>query len=81
MIHGREANCRFCAHYTGGQACQAFPAGIPGPLWTGDNTHHEPYPGDNGIRYAPKLIEVPDAEIFLHWMEGGDNEAEHTNQP
>lgn len=58
MIHGREANCRFCAHYRGEQRCQAFPSGIPPLLWLGENLHREPYPGDGGIQYQPKRFEL-----------------------
>lgn len=58
MIHGREANCRFCNHYQGEQRCQAFPAGIPVILWSGENLHREPYPGDKGVQYQPKRINL-----------------------
>ncbi len=34
--------------------CQAFPRGIPATIAYGDNLHLGPYPGDHGIRYAPK---------------------------
>ena len=58
MIHGRESNCRFCANHLGGQRCLAFPQGIPEILWSGENLHRAPYPGDGGIRYQPKCIDL-----------------------
>ena len=58
MIHGREANCRFCTHYLGEQRCQAFASGIPAALWSGEHLHREPYPGDGGIQFEPKRIEM-----------------------
>lgn len=65
MIHGHEANCRFCERYLGQQRCQAFPNEIPAPLWEGKNLHREPYPGDNGYQYRPKRFELtlPDDSI------------------
>lgn len=57
MIYRSQANCSMCAHYQGEQRCQAFPAGIPNPLWIGEHLHREPYPGDGGIRYQSKQID------------------------
>lgn len=65
MIHRYQDNCRFCAHYLGGQHCKAFPLSIPADLWSGDNQHRSPYDGDQGIQYAPKQMAMPDADAFL----------------
>lgn len=34
--------------------CDAFPDGIPAPLIDGDRLHRKPYPGDRGLRFAPR---------------------------
>ena len=38
-------------------ACNAFPEGIPDEIWTNRYDHHDPYPGDNSIRFA--LAPIP----------------------
>ncbi len=47
--------CSFCQNFDlsdpVARQCSAFPAGIPLPIWNGENNHTEPYPGDNGIRF------------------------------
>jgi hypothetical protein len=50
--------CTFCAHLDREATdrpgrCAAFPAGIPVPIWVGDNDHRQPWQGDRGIQYAP----------------------------
>lgn len=42
------------------RACNAFEEGIPDEIWTNRHDHHEPYPGDSGIRF--ELMRVPTGE-------------------
>ncbi len=51
--------CMHCKHLHDGDeyledpfvSCDAFPDGIPGEIFEGENLHKEPYEGDNGIRF------------------------------
>lgn len=45
--------CLSCKHwnYRKGSKCRAFPDGIPMDILSFIKTHHEPYDGDNGIRF------------------------------
>lgn len=45
--------CMTCIHWKAvkGQACAAFPDGIPQKIINGRFDHRKPYPGDHGIRY------------------------------
>lgn len=53
--------CLGCAHLREGtETCEAFPNGIPTPIWNGQNRHRRPYPGDRGIVYEP-LLALEDA--------------------
>lgn len=52
--------CFECVHYqeTGGtpehpHTCNAFPNGIPKPIFDNEVSHTQPYEGDNGILYQP----------------------------
>ncbi len=59
MILRYQDNCKNCAHYRGNQTCQAFPTEIPIILWSGENPHDEPYPGDQGYRYESRHLSIP----------------------
>lgn len=50
--------CNGCRHWIRkpGRKCEAFPEGIPLPIWLGENDHHLPYDGDQGIRFAPVYV-------------------------
>jgi hypothetical protein len=48
------AACRYLRAVRGGRiACDAFPLGIPRSILDGRADHRHPYPGDDGIRFAP----------------------------
>jgi hypothetical protein len=36
--------------------CDAFPNQIPIEIWTGKNDHSQPFPGDNGIQFEPRVM-------------------------
>ena len=46
--------CAFCLHHRldPHRTCDAFPDGIPRPIWIGDHAHRTAYPGDHGIRFV-----------------------------
>ncbi|HDV8353269.1 hypothetical protein [Burkholderia vietnamiensis] len=50
--------CLSCSHCHGGPAdagtCDAFPSGIPKPIYLNEVIHDSEYPGDHGILYQPK---------------------------
>lgn len=47
--------CWTCAHATSPTTCAAFPDGVPKQIQRGDFDHANPFPGDNGIRFAPRV--------------------------
>lgn len=50
--------CATCRHFRDvdeiGLTCDAFPAGIPDDILTGELDHREPVAGDNGLQYEEK---------------------------
>jgi hypothetical protein len=60
--------CGFCKHLDesaprGVFRCRAFPRGIPEAILLARHDHHEPYPGDHGIRFESNgLDRQPAAE-------------------
>lgn len=45
--------------------CEAFPDGIPGPIWGGAD-HRKPWPGDHGLRFEAVDTEDVDAWLGLY---------------
>ena len=65
-----ETPCYDCIHFTGAPAgkCSAFPVEIPEKIWSGKLQHREPFPGDHGFRFEPKLSEfltIPEVAAVL----------------
>lgn len=49
--------CLRCKNLTGQgltETCIAFPNGIPYEIWSGENKHTSPYPGDHGIHFEAR---------------------------
>lgn len=47
--------CNDCVHLIRGTiTCKAFPERIPKDITSGRHDHHEPYPGDSGIRFEAR---------------------------
>lgn len=44
--------CLRCTHYQDGRQCAAFDV-IPLAIWKAETIHDQPYPGDQGIQFAP----------------------------
>lgn len=45
--------CTYCKHILsiGSRKCKAFKDKIPDKIWSGENDHKKPYPGDHGIQF------------------------------
>lgn len=54
-----NALCYDCVHFRGATSgkCNAFPDQIPEKLWSGKFLHREPFPGDHGIQFVPRMSE------------------------
>lgn len=54
--------CSLCRHLdrSGERRCAAFPDSIPLVIWTGQNNHRKPFPGDHGIQFAPLVQQTLD---------------------
>jgi hypothetical protein len=60
MTYEIQSQCVACAHLNRtaqSATCEAFPEGIPQDILANGHDHHNPYPGDSGIRF--ELAPVP----------------------
>ena len=59
-----EPSCANCMHWHGGLTCDAYPNGIPLPIMSGDVSHMEPLPDDNGIQWERMTDSPIDGEGY-----------------
>ena len=52
------SQCIRCKRLQAGNKCVAFPQGIPPAISSNRHDHREPFPGDDGVLFAPE----PDEE-------------------
>ena len=64
MAHPLKPMCLACRHLDREKdqqhTCNAFTEGIPEEIWTNRHDHHNPYPGDNGVRF--EILAIREAE-------------------
>lgn len=62
MTTGPRPMCMGCRHYHDrndeGLTCDAFPNGIPAPIYMSEHDHRRPFKGDRGIRFDPVTLEA-----------------------
>lgn len=46
-----------------GMTCAAFPDGVPQRIVQGMDQHQSPYPGDHGIQFEERELEVPSTGV------------------
>lgn len=73
MAESVQPLCTSCSHLdreADEPRCEAFPEGIPEEIWTNRHDHHEPYPGDQGVRFELKRVPDEEAETASVEAEG-----------
>jgi hypothetical protein len=52
-------SCCSCRYRTANPLfCTAFPEGIPTAILAGEHDHKNPFPGDHGLAYRPKNVQL-----------------------